>query len=475
MHEIDQVISSANCIGCGACAFVRPDLYSMEMTLAGHWQAKRQPASVEGTAPAICPMSGNTRNETEIAASLFPDLPSDPQIGRYLETFAAHVAEGEFRTRGGSGGLISWLLAELLRRGDVDGVLHVKPVDPVANDGLLFSYAISDNEEEMSKGGKSRYYPIEMSGVLAKIRNSTRRYAVVGLPCFIKAIRLMQEQGLVAKDQTPFTVGLVCGHLKSRHFAEYLAWQKGSEPGRLATFDFRRKLMDRPASNYGFAFSEKPNGNMSPPEEFVWPMASVRGYDWGEGMFKNAACEFCDDVLAECADIAIGDAWLPDYVDDPLGTNIVVTRNAYLNRIIQEGAARGAVVLAPADVDDVIGSQSSGLKHRREGLAHRLARRQSRGQWTPKKRVTPELAPALIQRLIYDTRLRIAETSSAVYGRVREEGGPLEEFERRINPILLGYKRLNQFRRRGQRELDRLGRMFSPLRRVLSRLRQMPT
>lgn len=42
-------------------------------------------------------------------------------------------------------------------------------------------------------------------------------------------------------------------------------------------------------------------------------------------MYK--ACDFCDDVFAETADIALGDAWLPEYVQDGNGTNVVVTRN----------------------------------------------------------------------------------------------------------------------------------------------------
>ena len=432
MHEIDQVIASDMCVGCGACVFARPDLYSIEMNQAGNWQARRraEAADVDGTLSRLCPMSGISRNETEIAGRLYPDLPADPQIGRYGSTFAAHVAEGEFRSRGGSGGLVSWILAELFRRGEIDAVLHVKPVDPAGNGGLMFRYAISESVPEMMEGAKSRYYPIEMSGVLSRLNDTSKRYALVGLPCFIKAIRLMQDEGVLPRDRIPFCLGLICGHLKSRYFADYLAWQKGAVPGSLAAFDFRRKLMGRPASDYGFAYRqcEGPRAGA----EAVWPMASVRGADWGEGLFKNAACEFCDDVIAECADVAIGDAWLPDYVTDPLGTSVVVTRHPLMDRIIREGAERGAVVLGAADVAAVIASQSAGLRHRREGLAHRLARRRERGAWIPAKRVEPRLAPTLHRQQIYDARLKIAETSAAIYGQVVRAGRPLAAFERQM-------------------------------------------
>lgn len=468
MNEIDQVIAEDMCVGCGACVFARPDLYAIEMTPAGHWKANRKVETDEDrdTLSRICPMSGVGRNETEIAAALYPALPANDQIGRYLSTFAAHVDEDEFRARGGSGGLVSWILAELFRRDEIDAVLHVKPVNPEENDGLLFRYAISQSEQEMIGGAKSRYYPIEMSSILEKLKGSSKRYAVVGLPCFIKAVRHLQDEGLLSREQIPFCLGLICGHLKSRYFADYLAQQKGEHSGRLAAFDFRRKLENHKASDYGFAYRLRSCAEDPFPAEAVWPMSSVRGRDWGEGMFKNTACEFCDDVIAECADVAIGDAWLPDYVGDYRGTNVVVTRHEMIEKIIREGAARGAVTLGPANVAAVIRSQSSGLRHRREGLAHRLARRVSQHAWVPAKRVRPALAAGQYRKKIYDARLEIAATSAALYGEGQRSGQSLAEFERQIAPALARYGQASLCEKRsGVRGLAR--GIFSRLKRLL--------
>jgi coenzyme F420-reducing hydrogenase beta subunit len=466
MPDIEQVIASGMCVGCGTCAHARPDLYTIEMTPAGHWNAKSKGLEQDPSLSRLCPMSGDSRNETQIAAQLYPELPEDSQIGRYRGTFAAHVAEGDFRAAGGSGGLVSWILAELFRRGDIDAVLHVKPADPPHNDGLLFHYAVSDSAQEMLGGAKSRYYPIEMSGVLAALKGSSKRFAVVGLPCFIKAIRLLQDEGVLRRENTPYCLGLVCGHLKSHYFAEYLAWQKNVEPGSLSSFDFRRKLMDRRASDYGFAY--RSDSDTGVDAEKVWPMASVRGRDWGEGLFKNAACEYCDDVLAECADVAIGDAWLPDYIADPLGTNVVVTRHPHIDQIIKDGAKRGALVLGPADVQAVIQSQSSGLRHRREGLSHRLAQRKRLGKWVPVKRVEPALAPTRHRRKIYDARLEIAEQSAALFGAVRQAKQPLENFELQVAPLVARYKKASLGEsRRGLKNLAK--RIVHRLRAIWSR------
>ena len=43
------------------------------------------------------------------------------------------------------------------------------------------------------------------------------------------------------------------------------------------------------------------------------------GTHWGYNFFRYSACDACDDVFAETADISVGDAWLDGYIDDPMG------------------------------------------------------------------------------------------------------------------------------------------------------------
>ena len=57
----------------------------------------------------------------------------------------------------------------------------------------LFRYRISRTPDELADGAKSRYYPVEMSEVLETIRRVPGRYAVVGVPCFIKAVHLLRR------------------------------------------------------------------------------------------------------------------------------------------------------------------------------------------------------------------------------------------------------------------------------------------
>jgi len=442
MTTLRRVISNRNCIGCGACAAAYPQSMSMELTSEGHWQARSADDGydpiIDVAGASICPLSGASDDETRIAASLYPDLPHDDRIGRFRRNIVGHVVKNEFRSTGSSGGLLTWLLERLLAGGEVDAVLHVQPLERSAGNDLLFGYRISRTSEQVRSGAKSRYYPIHMADVLKRLMREDGRYAVVGTPCFIKAVRLLERSGHIPEGRVRHAVGLVCGHLKSRYFGEYLAWQKGVPPQELAAIDFRRKLLDRKASDYGFAFRQEGSD-----VEKTFPMSSVHGRDWGEGLFKNPACEFCDDVLAECADIAIGDAWLPGFVDDPEGTNVAVIRSAALDMIIEDAESKGDLLMTETDPETIAKSQEPGLRHRRRGLMHRLARRRETGQWTPRKRVPPLLEARSSRRKIYDLRLRIAEESSKAFAQAREEG-ELDRFSADMAALLLAYQAANK-------------------------------
>lgn len=61
------------------------------------------------------------------------------------------------------------------------------------------------------------------------------------------------------------------------------------------------------------------------------------GAMWGTGMFKNNACDFCDDVTTEFAVISLGDAWLNPYNQDGKGTNVMITRSQVAESFIEKG------------------------------------------------------------------------------------------------------------------------------------------
>lgn len=391
------------------------------------WDAQGQLTPVAGrdwsrarteTFSRICPFSPHAPDEDEIAGRRFPvAAQQDRWIGRFEAAYVGHAVERGYREQGSSGGMVSWVAAELLRRGSVDGVVHVVATDRVQT-GRLFQYRISRNQDALRQGAKSRYYPVDLSGVLREIREVPGRYAVVGIPCFIKAVHLACRVDPVLRYRIGFTLGLVCGHMKSRDMVESFAWQMGLDMADVAQVDYRVKDPDRPANWYTASLTSRQGDQR---RQDWWHL--VDG-DWGSGFFQNPACDFCDDIVAETADISFGDAWVEPYSSDGRGSNVIVARSAAMRTLLEEGMADGRIALTTVDAAFVKESQAAGFRQRREGLAYRLAWRS--GGVQPRKRVQPMTAHLRWRRkLIYRLRHHISRWSSKVFRLARTLGQPV--------------------------------------------------
>ena len=428
------------CIGCGACAAFDPGI-RIKLDEYGRYVATRQSEStpVNPTAALVCPFADGVPNEDELAQEVFgTEAQFEPHIGYHVATYAGWVVESDFRAQGSSGGLASWLLVELLNRGLVDYVVHVAPQPAPTAGAPLFRFAVSSTPEEVRAKAKSRYYPVEMSGVIVEMLQRPGRYAVVGIPCFIKALRLACRESSVLKQRVTFTVGIVCGHLKSTAFAEMFAWQCGIAPDELRAIDFRTKLPDRPAISYAVTVVGQRDGR---DITVTKPTSELFGSNWGHGFFKYKACDFCDDVVGETADISVGDAWLPEYVSDSAGTNVVVVRSQTLNSLLADAAVAGRLHLDSIPAEKVVESQAGGFRHRRDGLAYRLFLEDQAGRWRPTKRVKPgvsHLTPKL--REIYALRYELGQASHAAFAAAKAKQD-FSIFLQAMNPLTARYDR----------------------------------
>lgn len=459
------VIDGGFCIGCGACAAFSGSPFKMVMNPQGMMEARLQDdidgESYNGPAGEVCPFSNQSVDETTLAAERFSkDCPErDDRIGYYLGNYAGYVVEGSFRDKGSSGGFGTWLQSEMLRQGVVDAVIHVRSRTPDATDSRLFQYAIVTDASLVASGAKSRYYPIEMSGVLREARMTKLRFALVGLPCFIKAVQLVRRQDPELAERIPICIGLVCGHLKSARFAESFAWQMGLHPSSLTSFDFRRKLPDKAANRYGIEATGIINGVI---ETRTQESIKLVGSDWGLDFFKYKACDYCDDVLSETADVTIGDAWLPQYIRDAAGTNILVVRNPTIKAMLESAKAEGRIVLDVLTAQQVAESQGGGLRHRRGGLAYRLYLASQAGIWHPKKRVTARKSHlGFLERRKFRSRMKLRQLSHDAFEEALS-AGQIGVFLSRVNPAIRRYYRsLNPW----------WYRMLQPLKPLLQKLR----
>ena len=353
---------------------------------------------------ARCPFSPSAANEDEIGAEMFAGAEHRSKtLGNFLAAYVGHVTENGFREEASSGGMTSWVLAHLLRVGAIDAAVHVKSGDRSGSQ-LLFSYEVSRTEEEIRAGAKSRYYPVHLAEVLKIVRDIPGRYAVVGVPCFIKALQLLRRQDPVIRERIVFCVGLFCGHMKSARLVESFAWQMDIALEQIEQMEFRRKHIDRPARTYTVAFRLK-DGRLL---EKDW--TEMADGDWTAGFFQNSACNFCDDVVGEVADVSFGDAWVEPYSSDGRGTNVVIVRSPAVHRLIKAGIAAKQLQLTAVDAEFVEQTQAGGFRQRREGLAYRLCFSHPRIE--PRKRVEPNATNLSWRRkTIYRARSYISKWS----------------------------------------------------------------
>src|SRR3546814_7702076 len=103
---------------------------------------------------------------------------------------------------------------------------------------------------------------------------------------------------------------------------------------------------DQPANRYRFGAKAK-----NADDWRTLPTSRLLGGNWGHGMFQLGACDFCDDIFAETADVCLGDAWLPQYDSDWRGTNIVISRHADIDQLLREGARSGEIMLEDLNGD----------------------------------------------------------------------------------------------------------------------------
>lgn len=363
----------------------------------------------------VSPNFNDETNEYEISKMYFgtsEGIKYNEYIGFYHSLYVGHALEGNFRSLGSSGGIGTWLLKELLDKKYVDYVIHVKKTN---NKNLLFKYDISKTISEVIEGAKTKYYPVELSETLKFVKKNPGRYALIGIPSFIMAVRLLSEVEPVFKERIKYMIGLVCGHQKSAKFSESMAWQIGIPPGNLENIDFRVKLNNNNASEYGVTFVGKDVNNNK--VKMTKSINDLIGQNWGLGYFKLYASDFTDDVFNETADITIGDAWLNEYIKDDRGNNIVIVRNENIAKLIKNALKEERLKLDLANEELIIRSQTGHIRHTKDELSYRLYKLEKNNEWFPKKRIPPSNEIVKFRRKIQNLRKIISEKSHEVYCR----------------------------------------------------------
>jgi coenzyme F420 hydrogenase subunit beta len=378
---ISLVVENDLCTGCGLCTIKCP---SNALKMGWNNDGFMVPELIsacddEGDCISVCPFNPfpteEVKTESELSdIFLEKENKFHPKIGKYNGLFVGYSIT--HRLTSSSGGMATYFLTKLLETGFVNHVISVKESN---KKGEHYDYIISSSCEELSTSSKTRYFPVTLAEAFNLIKSLDGYIAIVGIACFLKAIRLTQHSDPILKDKIRFLSGIICGGLKSSFFTEFLS-EKVNIPFKETRFpQYRIKDHNSSASDYSFGCTSDSN------EMREIKMKSV-GEMWGTGQFKCNACDFCDDVTTELSDVSFGDAWMEPYNLDGLGTNVIVTRSKISLNILKKGIENKEIEIKEIGLDVFLSSQQGSFNHRHIGLPYRIKKVEKNGVVIPPKR-----------------------------------------------------------------------------------------
>ncbi len=383
MNVVTRVVQYDTCSGCGVCAGVCPHrVLEMGFDAKGDLVPHVTSSGCTdcGLCLAVCPFASGVHDPRELNLARFGSGPNrstssfHDDVGWYHSALIGYSAH--YRPTSASGGLVSALLAELLKRGEVDAVGVVSQT--ATDSGVVFSFRKVTNAQELAQFSGSVYHPVEASGLLEEIiRNPNVRWALVGVPCLCAALRVAGTKRPALNRSLVYVIGLACGMYQNRMYTELLIRQSGLSPYEVSRLNYREKTPHKSASNFGFRAISKQG-----VESRGIPYHGLPFFLGAHGYFRCNACNFCRDVFAEAADACFMDAWLPEYRNDPEGTSLVLFRNAKLRSMLESAVD---CKIHEATIEQVTTSQRSQILRKRQSIQARL--RHPAGKSSLKQRI----------------------------------------------------------------------------------------
>lgn len=361
---IEEIIQNDLCIGCGLCAGVCPSRFlRMDWNKLGELKPEQSDCIDScNLCLEVCPFSNHKSELSTIPKDRFGcehDIQYRYETGYFKKVYVGHVLDNNVRMQCSSGGMTTWLLKILLEDSYVDRVICVTNQNSLPE--KLFTFQIIEDPMELGNARGSRYYPVDLSEVITKVLadKTDKEYAIVGLPCQLFGISLAIQKIPKLRKRIRVIIGLVCGHLPNKFYTEFLTLRSGIKPENTQTVNYRGKVGIKTADNFTFqAFSK--TGEAGKIIDFTSEPYRL----WSQDFFTHNACNYCDDVFAEVADITFMDAWEKEYTSDVKGNSYILVRANWLNDLLNQNKQK-EIFLHEVGIDKVIESQKGVIEKKK--------------------------------------------------------------------------------------------------------------
>jgi coenzyme F420 hydrogenase subunit beta len=363
---LSRVARGDLCAGCGACAAIAPGRIAMR--LQDGWLRPAQTGAVTAEEDARIARACPGLTLTLDAAG----RTDDPLWGPLVAVRTGWSTDPALRAHASSGGALSAVLIHLLRTGAVERVIQTAadPANPLGNVTVL-----SGAPEAVAAAAGSRYAPSAPLADLPALLGTDLRYAFVGKPCDVAALRALAAEDPRVDARIPYMLSFFCAGVPSLRGAEAILTALGVERAQVAAFRYRgdgwpgqakATLKDGTARGMSYADS------------------------WGGILSKHTQlrCRICPDGVGSFADLVCADAWECDDKGYPLfeeaeGRSLIVTRTAKGEALAQAAMAAGALAAQPFDAAAIGPMQPGQLNRKRVALA-RIAALATLGRPVPR-------------------------------------------------------------------------------------------
>lgn len=280
------------------------------------------------------------------------------ELGVWRNAWAARSSDAAILQNASSGGVMTAIAEYLIMTGRVDGAL-VTGFHYGSNGPWPKAYLARTREELLASQG-SKYCPSPTLVALSNVLEADETFAVIGTPCQIAGLRLLQEHRPPLREKFPFTIGNFCGGFRNLRETETLVQRAGLAPSRITRFRYR---------GGGQPGSMRMEDDTGTTADLPYPEYVRR-----TGFVKVRRCRMCVDATAELADFSCGDAWLPRFLNSGSPWSIVMARTNEASAILDSMAKQRRLVLEDISVDEIKRSQRGNLhsKKTRQAARRRL-------------------------------------------------------------------------------------------------------
>jgi coenzyme F420 hydrogenase subunit beta len=360
LNNIEDVANVLLCTGCGICQSACP-VKSISIKVQNGQIVpivdSSKCLSGKGCHRCLDSCPGVGINISELAKNCFHEsaLHSDLYLGKYMQCYTGYSTDYDNRFHCASGGMLTQLLIFLLEKKYIDGAL-VTSFDP--SNKLLVKSFLAKTKQDIIKARSSKYSPVTLNNAISDIKNDIgQKFVIVGLPCHIHGFRKYEELDSKFKEKIAGYFGLYCSGGRTFHLTDYVFKEFGIDRNGLEYLSYR----DDGCLGYMVAKGTCP----ATKETFLIKKRYQDYYHPLRSIFIPRRCLFCVDHFAELADVSFGDIHVEPYMQDKVGINSFVVRNAQFFKWIKEAAEAGCIKIDELEKEKLLKSQTAVYQKKR--------------------------------------------------------------------------------------------------------------